>query len=233
MSGPTILLADDDTALTEVVAEFLQAHGFTTVVTGDGLSAVEVIRASPPDLVVLDLTMPGMDGLSVCRTIRPFYSGPVLLLTALVDDIDEVAGLETGADDYVRKPVRPRVLLARIRSLLRRATANPGSTSRSLELGALCIDPGAREVSVKGEPIPLTTAEFDLLLALATRAGEVVTRDELYHQLRGISWDGVDRSMDLRVSRLRSKLEEGGAPSDWIKSVRGVGYQLVDGPHAG
>lgn len=231
----SILLVDDDPSLTEVVGEFLSGHGYTISTCTDGVQAVAAVRAAPPDLVVLDLTMPGMDGLTVCRTVRPFYGGKILMLTALIDDIDEVAGLETGADDYVRKPVKPRVLLARIRSLLRRAPAAAAARPAApavLLLGVVRIDPGALTVSVGGAVLALNSSEFELLHALAVRAGQVVSRDELYRSLRGIEWDGLDRSMDLRVSRLRSKLGRCGGDADWIKSVRGEGYLMVPSPRA-
>jgi DNA-binding response OmpR family regulator len=221
MDATTILIVDDDVDLTAVVAEYLSGHAMAVQTCHRGDVAIERIRASPPDLVVLDLTMPGVDGLTVCRTVRGFFDGPILMLTALVDDIDEVAGLETGADDYLRKPVRPRVLLARIRSLLRRHQRAP------IRAGQLRIDLGAREVFVGDTRLDLTTGEFDLLRALAEKAGEVVDRDSLYETLRGAPWDGVDRSIDLRVSRVRAKLVAGGGEAEWIKSVRGEGYQLV------
>jgi DNA-binding response OmpR family regulator len=227
MAAPTILLVDDDPSLTEVIAEYLCQHGLSVDTCGDGAAAVARIEASPPDVVVLDLTMPGMDGLAVCRAVRGAYSGRILMLTALIDDIDEVAGLELGADDYVRKPVQPRVLLARIRALLRRA---PVPESGVLRIGSLSIDAGSREARVGARALPLSGGEFQLLHLLASRAGEVVTRDELYQELRGIVWDGLDRSMDLRVSRVRTHLVEAGGTAAWIKSIRAQGYLLVARP---
>jgi two-component system, OmpR family, response regulator RstA len=228
MTDATILLVDDDASLTEVVAEYLSGWGYIVSTCGEGGAAIDHIRQSPPDLVVLDLTMPGVDGLAVCRAVRADYGGQILMLTALVDDIDEVTGLEIGADDYVRKPVQPRVLLARIRALLRRRVAP--QPDEQLRLGPLCIDRGTLDVTLGDTKLDVTTSEFQALELLVQNAGRVVTRDELYTQLRGIAWDGLDRSMDLRISRVRNRLIHAGGSGDWIKSVRGQGYLFVSRP---
>lgn len=166
-----------------------------------------------------------LDGLSICRRARPDYAGPILMLTARGDELDEVVGLEVGADDYLTKPVRPRVLLARIRTLLRRAGGAADTSIRRVEGGGLVVDASQRTVTLDATAIELTSAEFDLLWLLARHAGEPLSRESIYRELRGIEHDGIDRSIDLRVSRLRSKLGDRG--NDIIKSVRGVGYQLV------
>jgi DNA-binding response OmpR family regulator len=216
----TILLVEDDPDLTEMIREYLGMHGFEVVACADGLSASDRVAEVRPDAVLLDVGLPGLDGFGVCRQLRTHYDGPVLFLTARSEAIDEVVGLEVGADDYIRKPLEPRVLLARLRSHLRRSAAT-ASPQQPLQMGAVVVDPGRRDMLVDGAPVALTTAEFDLLWELARRAGQTVTRDELYQNLRGITWDGVDRSMDVRVARLRRKLGEHG---DLLRSVRGVGY---------
>ena len=224
-----ILLVEDDLKLAALVKEYLEQNDFTVQVEPRGDRANDAIAQTEPDLVILDIMLPGMDGLTVCRHARPTYAGPILMLTARGEDLDEVVGLEVGADDYLRKPVRPRVLLARIRTLLRRSASPPGAAvaDRRLVLGSVVVDAGRRVASVDGDEVELTSAEFDLLWLLAQNVGEPMSRDRIYRELRGIEHDGVDRSIDLRISRLRSKL--GDSHAVLIKSVRGVGYQLVVG----
>lgn len=224
MSEAHIFLVEDDARLAELVRDYLTQSGFTVTHEPRGDRAVDGILAAEPDLVVLDLMLPGEDGLSICRRLRPAFSGPVLMLTARGDEIDQVVGLEMGADDYVAKPVSPRLLLARIRALLRRGA--PVEASR-VECGSLVVDLGARSATIDGEAVDLTSSEFDLLWVLATHAGRPVSREELVRELRGIQYDGVDRSIDVRVSQLRRKLATDPRHSDRIKTVRGVGYQLV------
>jgi two-component system response regulator RstA len=225
---PRILIVEDDLKLAELVREFLEGAGYLAAVETRGDRAAERILREQPDLVVLDLMLPGIDGLEVCRRVRPAFSGVILMLTARGEEIDEVVGLELGADDYVAKPVSPRLLLARVGSLLRRsrerelrASSEPPSR---IELGALVVDVASRSASVEGRSLELTTAEFDLLWLLASHAGQVLTREQIYGHLRGISYDGLDRSIDLRIARLRKKLGDDGKQPQHIKSVRGVGY---------
>ena len=217
-----LLLVEDDAALAELVATFLRGRGYTVAVEADGARAIGRILADGPDLVVLDGMLPGLDGLEVCRRAREQgFTGGIVMLTARGEDIDEVLGLREGADDYLAKPVRPRVLLARIEAVLRRL----GPRGRAIDLGRLRVDPARRTATLDGLDLDLTTAELDLLYELAKRAGEVLDRDALSLALRGAPWDGVDRSIDLRVSRLRRKL--GPDAADILKSVRGAGYLLV------
>jgi len=224
---PRILIIEDDERLGRLTAEYLRKNGLEVGVERDGLRGRERILAECPDLVVLDVMLPGEDGLSVCRAVRPSYAGPILMLTARGEELDQVLGLELGADDYVVKPVSPRLLLARIKALLRRPVAEPDRPGGEVEAGGVRVDPSLREASIQGQVLDLTTAEFDLLWALAARAGQPVTRDDLFQELRGIEYDGVDRSMDVRVSQLRRKLEAAGAHAGLIKTVRGTGYQLA------
>ena len=195
--------------------------------------ACQRIVTEVPDLVVLDLMLPGLDGLSVCRTVRPDYAGPILMLTARDEDIDQVVGLEIGADDYVTKPVQPRVLLARIRALLRRvpqaqpASNVPVAAMTEHSYGVFKISAAAREAWMSGEVVELTTNEFELLWLLASRPGEILTRDVILESLRGIDYDGADRSVDLRISRLRKKLGDNTSHPARIKTIRGKGYLFV------
>ena len=230
---PHVLLVEDDARTAELVATFLRREGFDVGVVGAGADALARLESAPPDLMILDWMLPGgMDGIAVCTRARAVWQGPILMLTARTDEVDQIVGLEVGADDYLPKPVRPRLLLARIRALLRRASA-PEPTSDEADVltcGWVVVDRGRREVRVGGVVVDLTTAEFDLLWLLASRAGTPVDRDTLFEELRGIPYDGLDRSMDMRVSQLRKRLvdvdPEGRAP---IRTVRGAGYQLVRG----
>ncbi|MFN9774153.1 MAG: winged helix-turn-helix domain-containing protein [Burkholderiales bacterium] len=222
-----LLLVEDDARLAALVAESLRRKGWQVDVVGRGDHAIERIRTDPPDLVILDVNLPGGDGFDVCRAVRGGFPGAILMLTARDDDIDQVVGLELGADDYVAKPVAPAVLAARIRALLRR-----GASARRVSAAGVTIDAAARDVRVRGEPVQLTTAEFDLLWALASSAGRIVSRDELMQSLRGLEFDGLDRSIDARVSRLRRKLRDDAEDPRLIKTVRGRGYLFAspDGP---
>lgn len=227
---PTILLVDDDESLNKLVHQYLQGQGFQVMVVTDGSLAEGRILDLKPDLVILDVMLPGSDGLSICRRVRPLYAGPILMLTALGDDIDEVAGLETGADDYLAKPVRPRVLLARIRALLRRRlpVSNEGAAAPSQDneiiIHDVTISRTSRELTKNGSTISLTDAEFELLWLLASRAGQLLSRDDINRELRGLDHDGMDRTIDLRISRLRKKLGDDSKEPVIIKSVRGKGY---------
>lgn len=221
---PKILLVEDDERLASLTAEYLRNNGHEVDVEGRGDTAVDRILNERPDLVVLDIMLPGEDGLSVCRKVRPQFGNPILMLTARGEELDQVVGLEMGADDYVAKPVSPRLLLARIKALLRRGAPNDGDR---VTCGSLSVDRAAREARVGEEVVDLTSAEFDLLWALARRPGEPISREDLLQELRGITWDGVDRSMDVRVSQLRRKLADFADHQDRIKTVRGVGYQFV------
>ena len=228
-SNIDILIIEDDARLAELTATYLGQNGLRVAVEARGDRALERFAQERPRLVLLDLLLPGKDGLAICRELRRVNEVPILILTARDTDLDHVIGLEAGADDYVMKPVDPMVLLARVRALLRRAgRGGPAGERRAdLQLGALRISETSREVWLHGRPVPLTTQEFELLSLLARRAGELVSRDEVFRTMRGIDYDGLDRSIDGRVSKLRRKLgDDAGAPTR-IKTVWGKGYLLV------
>ncbi len=226
----TVLLVEDDRKLSSLTADFLRINDFEVEIIENGLKAIELVKNQPPMVVILDIMLPGADGLTVCRAIRETYNGPILMLTALDDDIDEVVGLETGADDYLTKPIKPRVLLAHLRALLRRIEAmeQPSrASSKKLFSGNLCIDPKSRSVTVNNQAIHLTTAEYNLLWLLAEKSGQVLSREELHRKTFRIEYDGLDRSIDLRISRLRKKLGDDPKVPFIIKTVRGEGYLLA------
>ncbi|MDP2309690.1 MAG: response regulator [Pseudomonadota bacterium] len=225
MTGPRLLVVEDDARLGELLVEYFGSHGFVVAHETRGDRACARVLELCPDVVLLDLMLPGLDGLEVFRRLRPTFTGRVIMLTARRTDVDQIVGLEMGADDYVTKPVDPRLLLARVNAVLRRAAASTQGVD-FLRLGPFVIDRVIRVATVGDVALSLTGAEFDLLWHLATRVGQPVSRDELYAGLRGISYDGVDRGMDIHVARLRRKLRDAGADPDLIKSVRGTGYQL-------
>lgn len=242
-----ILIVEDDKELAQLTQEYLTSFGYATKVVEDGLSAVTEIETNPPDLLLLDVMLPGMSGFSVCRAIRDSYHGPILMMTANQDELDQVYGLDIGADDYVIKPVRPRLLLARVQALLRRAdelnavSAPVEPTEQTVEpeamrnkvidemivnVGALRINKRTRETLVNNTSVTLTSGEFDLLCLLADKAGEILTRDFLYEELQGFPYNGFDRAIDVRVAKLRSRLEVG-PEHPVIKTIRGKGYMLA------
>jgi two-component system OmpR family response regulator/two-component system response regulator RstA len=225
---PRILLVEDDERLASLTAEYLIKNGFDVSIEPRGDSARDRIPREAPDLVVLDVMLPGADGFEVCKSVRSNYHGVILMLTARDEDMDQILGLELGADDYIAKPVQPRLLLARIKALLRRigpAAGEPApNNGDELSFGTFRISQATRAASLAGAPIDLTTAEFDLLWLLASHAGTVLSRDELLQELRGIGFDGLDRSIDARISRLRRKLGDDPDNPERIKTVRGKGY---------
>jgi DNA-binding response OmpR family regulator len=218
-----VLLVEDDLRLSEVVCSYLQANGFRVLAEGRGDRVIERVRAESPDVVILDLGLPGKDGFSVCRELRAAFDVPIVILTARDNDIDHVVGLELGADDYVVKPVEPRVLVARLHAVLRRSRATGAAEARTLRFGRLSLDSAARSVTLNDAPVTLSSSEFDLLWLLASHAGEVQSREALYRELYRRSYDGVDRTLDVRISQLRKKLGDTGDPEK-IRTVWGHGY---------
>ena len=226
-----VLVVDDDTALAEMIGIVLRGEGLEVVVCADGATALEALRRTRPDLVLLDLMLPGADGFEVCRQIRAESMVPVVMLTARSDTADVVRGLEVGADDYVPKPFKPKELVARVRARLRRldaapaAPGGPGGGLESLSIGPVRIDVAGHAVHRDGQPVPLTPLEFDLLLALARRPGQVFSREQLLEQVWGYRHAADTRLVNVHVQRLRSKVEEDPEHPEVVLTVRGVGYK--------
>jgi len=223
-----VLLVEDSARLAASIRDYLERHTYEVTVEGDGLAAAARFERLRPELVILDLMLPGRDGLAICRDIRRHHRVPILILTAKGENIDQVLGLEMGADDYVVKPVEPRVLLARVEALMRRSRSDVAEARETqLHVGRLSVDASRRAATVSGEPVELTTGDFDILWLLASRQGTVVTRDEILRVVRGIDYDGLDRSIDARICRLRRKLQDAGGAESMIKTVRLRGYLLA------
>ncbi len=229
--NPRIMLVEDDAELAALVRDYLHRHDFDVTVVDDGWLAATEIISLQPDLVILDVMLPGQSGMDVCRQVRPNYTGPIVMLTALDEDFDQMLGLELGADDYIIKPVHPRLLLARIKALLRRVQKAPEQQPGSRNLQGLVINVSSRTVTLAQKLVSLTTAEFELLLLLSENIGEEVSRDNIMQQLRGFEYDGLDRSIDRRICRLRKKLQVVLPDQEIIKTVRGKGYLLCPIPH--
>jgi two-component system OmpR family response regulator/two-component system response regulator RstA len=223
----SILLVEDDLRLAELVSRYLESSGFRVAIATRGDEVVAKVEHEPPDLVILDLGLPGEDGFTICRQLRHHYTNPILILTARDSDIDHVLGLELGADDYVVKPVEPRVLLARIGALLRRSRTLARSERKTLQFGRLVINMTSRSVHLDGQAISLSGNEFDLLLYLASHAGEIQSRETLFKDLFKREYDGMDRMLDIRISRLRRKLGDEAETAERIKTVWGQGYLFV------
>jgi DNA-binding response OmpR family regulator len=224
-----ILLVEDDERLADLTAEYFRQNGLTVAVESRGDRAVSRFRSVQPRIVLLDLMLPGADGLAVCRELRESFNGPILIFTARDSDIDQVIGLEAGADDYVAKPVDPMVLLARTRALLRRVDESLDQLKPhgDIVIGGLRISEASQEVWLDGRNVQLTTQEFELLILLARHVGTVLSREEIFRELRGIDYNGLDRSVDGRVSKLRRKLNDNATNPARIKTVWGKGYLLV------
>lgn len=228
---PKVLLIDDDIELSSMHQEYLEAEGFEVELAFDGERGIEAIASHPPDIVMLDVMMPGMGGVETLRQIRGMSHVPVLMLTARGDDIDRIVGLELGADDYVAKPCTPRELVARLRAILRRVAPGPRpSEAGSLRSGELVVEPAARRVSWRGAPLELTSTEFNLLEQLTRHAGRVVSKEELSERALGRKLTRYDRSIDVHMSHLRTKLGELADGRSPIQTVRGLGYQLIADP---
>jgi DNA-binding response OmpR family regulator len=229
MSDPLrVLVVDDERAFADVVASYLRREGFDVDLAHDGPSAVAAAREYRPDLIVLDVMLPGFDGIEACRQIRTLTDAYVIMLTAKDEEVDKVVGLAVGADDYVVKPFSPRELIARVRAMLRRPRATPTSPSPApVEIGDLAIDPAARVVSVAGRPVELTRTEFDLLEHMATHPRVAFSRRQLIHAVWGGEWYGDDHVVDVHVAHLRRKLGDHADAPRYIRTVRGVGYGMA------
>lgn len=234
ITGKHIMLVEDDMSLAEWFSDYLSEQGYLVTLSTRGDIAIELIEAEQPDLVILDIMLPVKDGFEVCQAIRPFYRGPILMMTARDHETDEVLGLELGADDYVVKPVKPRVLLSRIKALLRRVSSLenlpevvPEVDQNIIKFGQLLIDANSRTTSLVGAKVAISSNEFDVLWQLAQAADKLVSRKELVIQRRGIEYDGFDRSIDILISRIRKKLGDDASNPYRIKTVWGKGYLFV------
>jgi DNA-binding response OmpR family regulator len=230
------LVVDDEQHLRELVRGYLEREGFAVHVADNGRTALELARQHEPTVVVLDLMLPEVDGLEVCRRLRTFSDAYVIMLTARAEEIDRIIGLEVGADDYLTKPFSPRELVARVRAMLRRpreGSAGPGSAAPPLDVpppqhfGDLTIDHGRREVSLRGAALPLTPLEFALLTSLAAHPGRVFTRAQLLERVWGQDYFGDDHVVDVHIANLRKKLGDDPAAPRFVETVRGVGYRFA------
>lgn len=224
---PAIVLVEDDLRLSDLIKRYLDKNGFRVSTIARGDQAVEFVRRHAPELLILDIGLPGEDGFAICKQLRAFYNNPILILTARDSDIDHVLGLELGADDYVIKPVEPRVLLARVNALLRRGKGPDLAQRPLLQFGGLIINTVSRSVQLNGETVSLSSNEYDLLLHLAAHAGRIQSRVALFQELYGRPYDGVDRMLDVRISQLRRKLGEDADRSERIKTIWRQGYLFV------
>jgi two-component system response regulator BaeR len=213
-----ILIVEDEAELACVIADYARAAGYVPAVCGDGLETLAAIRQAPPSLVVLDLMLPGLDGLALCRAVRAFSSVPIVMVTARVEEVDRLLGLETGADDYLCKPFSPRELMARIKAILRRAGVPAAAP-------ALVLDEAARRIAVHGRALDLTPSEYAILAALARRPGQVLSRAQLLDAARADNLDANDRAVDSHVKNLRRKIEAVAPGLEAIRSIYGLGYR--------
>lgn len=229
MAATRVLVVDDEENIVDLVSSYLTREGFEVDVARDGPTGLARARTFRPDVVVLDVMLPGLDGLEVLRQLRRESSAYVLMLTAKAEETDKIVGLSVGADDYITKPFSPRELVARIRAILRRSR-NGGDQPRLLTFRSLRIDPAKREVWKDDHPVELTTLEFDLLHALASYPGHVLTREQLIQRVWGPDYFGDDRVVDAHIKELRRKLGDDASQPRFVQTVRGIGYKLVDEP---
>ncbi|WP_024301352.1 two-component system response regulator RstA [Pseudogulbenkiania sp. MAI-1] len=221
-----LVFVEDDAELAELIRDFLSRHDMEVQIEPRGDTALATITAAKPDLVLLDIMLPGKDGLTLCRELRPDFAGPIVMLTSLDSDMQQILGLELGANDYILKTTPPAVLAARLRAQLRQHRPMPPEAPALApkKFGQLSIDPVSRAVTLGGQAVPLSTGDFDLLWLLASHAGEIMDRDVLFKAMRGMDYDGLDRSIDVAVSRLRKKLGDNPSEPFRIKTVRNKGY---------
>lgn len=224
----SVLVAENSDSISELVSEYLGRHGFTIATETDGSQLIARVLQENPDVLILDQNVSGENGIQICRELRSQFGGTIIFVSDSRDAIDEVVALEVGADDYMCKPFNPRVLLARVQLQLRRqARARITQEKEGLEVSEIFIDPSRRYCAFRGKEVDLTSSEFSLLQLLVENAGKTLTRDDLHKQLNGLKYDGRDRSIDLRICRLRRKLFDDPTHPELIKSVRGVGYMLT------
>ncbi|HRH77161.1 MAG TPA: response regulator transcription factor [Cellvibrionaceae bacterium] len=222
-----ILLVEDDLRLAHLIAEYLTSQGFKVHTETSGLKVARITADICPDLIILDISLPGKNGLQICQDIRSDYHGPIMFLTARTENAEQIQGLESGADDYVLKPVEPQLLLARIKALLRRYGSDTNVSQQEICLGPLQINLKLRTASRGGETLSLSSHEFDLLVTFAKHAGQVLSREYLFSRVYSRPYDGLDRTIDVRISQLRKKLGEAPDAAHIIKTIWGRGYLLV------
>jgi DNA-binding response OmpR family regulator len=225
----TVLVVDDEPRIVELARDYLEHAGFAVITATDGPSALTAVRVRKPDVLVLDLGLPGMDGLDVARSIRRDSTLPIIMLTARDDELDRVLGLEIGADDYVTKPFSPRELVARIRAILRRVDRQEEPGDR-IEVAGVSIDVARMRVAVGSRTVELTPTEFQLLLALARQPGRIFTRSQLLDSIHGVAFESYERAIDAHVKNLRRKLEEDPSRPRYVLTVYGVGYRFAEEP---
>ncbi len=223
----TLLYVEDDPRLGQLTTTYLQHHGLIVHLVTSGEQALADLKRVCPDLVLLDVRLPGLDGYAVCRRLREQRDVPIIMVSALDEEADRVLGLEGGADDYVTKPFSSRELLARIRAQVRRARGRIAAEPQRITIGALTIDDSTRAVTLAGDPVPVTSQEFDLLRLLAERAGRVLTREQLIGLMHDRGDEVFERAIDVQISRLRQKLGDDPRNPSWIKTIRGAGYMLA------
>ncbi len=227
MARERVLVVDDEPTVREVVQHYLEREGYRVHVATDGPGALAALAAETPDLIVLDLMLPGVDGLDVCRQVRAAGATPIIMLTAKGHESDRIVGLELGADDYVVKPFSPRELVARVRSVLRRTRSGDGQPRSPLRAGDMVVDPATREVSVAGRPVSLTVREFDLLAFLVGHPRQVFTRGQLLRQVWEYTWLGDTSTVTVHIRRLRAKVEDDPSNPVRLQTVYGVGYRFL------
>lgn len=223
----TVLIVEDELKITRLVRDYLEQAGFAVIEAADGQAAIAAARAERPDMIVLDLGLPGMDGLDVTRHLRETSSVPIIMLTARVDETDRIVGLELGADDYITKPFSPKELVARIRAVLRRADATLGG-GELVRAGEVSLDIPKRRVTVRDREVELTATEFDLLLTLARHPGRIYTRAQLLDSVHGVAFESYERSIDAHVKNIRRKIESDPRHPQLVLTVYGVGYRFAD-----
>lgn len=228
MPSTRILIVEDDHEIARLTAMYLNSEGYDTQIISDGAFALDAIKQYQPHLLILDLMLPGLSGVEICTQARLFFKEPILVLTACNDELSEVNLLKLGADDYLTKPVRPHIMAARITALLRRSKSNQQAKDQTIELKRLKIDPRRQRVQFRGKDLDLTDSEYDLLLLLTQNVGKIISREECCQQLRGIDHDFSDRSIDMRISGLRKKLNVDCSTQQIIKTIRNKGYMLIN-----
>lgn len=223
----TILVVDDEPRIVKLVRDYLERAGFGVLTAHDGKTALQMARREQPDLIVLDLMLPGMDGLDVCRQLRQESAVPIIMLTARVEEVDRIVGLELGADDYVTKPFSPREIVARVRATLRRVSGEIGAPT-IIRAGDLELDTATMMASIAGEAVELTATEFQLLATLARQPGRIFSREQLLEAVHGVAFDGYDRSIDSHIKNLRRAIEPDSHNPRYIQTVYGMGYRFCE-----